>query len=310
MFTVAFIVLLIVFQGSPLFTYYFAGVKKILGFVTSGRSAYFWGRHSTQGWFLYFPVLFLVKTQVPFLVLCLIAIVKIKKKEFGNVKYLLIPSLIYFAISCFSKIQIGHRHILPIYPFLTVLASGAAVKYFKGRTKSTILTFLLVWYCASAIAVHPWHLSYFNEFVRTKNGYKFFTDSNTDWGQGLKELSKYLKNENVNGIYLSYFGTADPHYHGIKYVPLGFIDSIFDPKLRPLARWHRKGDSINVIDSKKTYFVISATNLQATYYADKKAFDWIKKEPPVKIIAHSLFVYDITDNNEAKSHINRLLGIK
>ncbi len=44
---------------------------------------------------------------------------------------------------------------------------------------------------------------------------------NLDWGQALKGLKRWMQRNNVQHINLSYFGTADPHYHEIDctYIP-------------------------------------------------------------------------------------------
>ena len=77
---------------------------------------------------------------------------------------------------------------------------------------------LLIWAAVEAIAIHPHFLAYFNEIVGgSANGYKHLTDSNVDWGQGLKALGESLsEKDRADGIYLCYFGTADPHAYGIR----------------------------------------------------------------------------------------------
>ena len=110
----------------------------------------------------------------------------------------------------------------------------------------------------------------------------------------LKELGRYLKGEKADGIFLDYFGTPDPHYYGIKYVPLGMINTISDNESTSQARSLRAGDNIDFSRENKVLFAISATNLQATYYADKNLFSWLKNIKPDKIVAHSIFVYNMS----------------
>ncbi|MEW6042364.1 MAG: hypothetical protein AB1633_12670, partial [Elusimicrobiota bacterium] len=146
------------------------------------------------------------------------------------------------------------------------------------------------------VSIHPWHISYFNEFTGgSSNGYKFLTDSNVDWGQGLKELSKKYKT-----LFMCYFGTGDPHYYGIKYLPVGFVSN-----LKPQER---QGDLIKPAKGEKVLFAVSATNLQATYFADKKIFFFLSSIKP-EIVAYSILVYDLTDKNRALSRLAQIYAL-
>lgn len=120
-----------------------------------------------------------------------------------------------------------------------------------------------------------------------------------DWGQGLKELSLALEDRDLrNGIYLSYFGVADPHAYGIKFIDVG-SDSIT-----------QRTDDRNLKGLDPQKFALSVTNLQATYYADKHVFDWLKEIKPWKKVAYSIFVYDFKNSPEALSRLKQLSGFK
>ena len=286
------------------FKLFFQGIKYLISDIQQrGRSSFFFGMYSTTGWRHYFLVLFLVKTPIPFLLLLFGNLfLSLKKKSLFRTRediFLLIPPAIILLAASFSKLQIGLRHILPVYPFLFVW-TGNFVEYLltfnvsktKHFLKTICLIFLITWYIISFLKIHPCHISYFNEIIGdASNGYKYFTDSNIDWGQGLKALGKWFKEKGLKGIYFCYFGTGDPSYYEIKYIPIGFIDN--------LSPQQRKGDKIEFTQDDKILFAISITNLQATYYSDKKIFDWLKEIEPVKRIAYSIFVYDLTDNPAA-----------
>ncbi len=291
---------------------YFEGLKRTLIRLGGGRSSFLLGQYSTTGWKHYFLTTFLVKTPIPLVIFTLIAFLVIiynKKWNSDEMLFLLLPAGIYFLLASFSKTQIGHRHILIAYPFLIVLASGVLrpVTLILSEAKWKGLIFLiipclLIWYIFTNIKVHPWYISYFNEFIGgPQNGYNCLTDSNLDWGQGLKELGKYLNREKIRYVYLCYFGTGDPHYYNIKYVPIGFIDN--------LTIKERTGDSITVSKDDRIIFAISATNLKSTYYADKQQFGWLEKYKPVKVIAYSILVYDLTDNPEGLKELSKTLNI-
>ncbi len=107
-----------------------------------------------------------------------------------------------------------------------------------------------------------------------------------------------MDQQNVDEIYFSYFGSADPGYYGIKYYNLGFISSIDRPHT-----------ATELPNKEKALFAISATNLQATYYPDKNIFAWLKNFTPSTIVGNSIFVYDITTSSEAHRQIGNIFVI-
>ena len=112
----------------------------------------------------------------------------------------------------------------------------------------------------------------------------YLLDSNFDWGQGLKDLSLYLKSQGATDIYLSYFGSADPQYYGIRYYPIGFISNVAE----------REGSKdFDITRQKRKFIAISATNLYGVYYADTNVFSFFKKISPDYRAGNSIFVYDL-----------------
>ena len=184
------------------------------------RPAYLLGQISPDGFWNYFPVAFAVKTPLPTLILLVIALWYVLRGRIERTRglFLLVPAVIYFALAVFSRINIGLRHILPIYPFLFVLIGGGVGQLWNGKTyrKRGGLIFLAIWYVGSSIWIYPHYLSFFNEIVGSpKNAYKILLDSNVDWGQDLKGLKRWMDTQGVRKIQLMYFGYAAPEYYGI-----------------------------------------------------------------------------------------------
>lgn len=288
---VSFVVIALVYRVSGLDVFWI-GLGNVFKLAQGGRSSYFLGATGTEGWLLYFPVAVLLKTPIPILLAFLISLGFIIKTSIHVPAVLWIPPLAFFIIACLSKVHIGHRHIFIIYPFLFLLIAISFRHW-------------MVWPLLGCLALgtffaRPHFLSYFNEFVGgSQEGYQYFTDSNVDWGQGLKLLSHELNHEDKEkGIYLSYFGVGDPHAYGIRYVDI-LSDSIAA----------HKDDSGSIID-KPTKFAISVTNLQSTYFSRKDIFDWVKKYQPQAQIANSIFLYDFSDNPEAISILEQLRRIE
>ena len=90
------------------------------------REAYLLGAYSDHGFWLYFPVAFAVKTPLPTLILFLVTLILwgTKKLDRAKVNFPLVALASYFLLAILSRLSIGVRHILPIYPFLFVLVGG------------------------------------------------------------------------------------------------------------------------------------------------------------------------------------------
>ncbi len=213
---------------------YLFGVLMILQRASGGNTAYFLGELSANGWWYYFPVVFLLKEPLPSLILIFLAlglglrkILKTKNYKLKTINnYLgthfpefamLLFVVIYWAYSIQSSLNIGVRHLLPTLPFIYILSTGAVKSWFsshKTAGKSAFISVLLVWFIAETAIVSPHFLSYFNELGGgTKNGYALVTDSNYDWGQDLKFLKKFVDEENINKIAVDYFGGGSPKYY-------------------------------------------------------------------------------------------------
>ncbi|HRY29304.1 MAG TPA: glycosyltransferase family 39 protein [Elusimicrobiota bacterium] len=294
-FATAAVSLLLVYQVTAL-PVFFGGLRYTLERLQGGRATFLLGNHSTEGWWFYFPTVFFLKTATPVLVGFLFSLGLALRKKVRWPWLVVTPPLVYFLAACASSVQIGHRHILPVYPFLFVMLGIAAAALWAHRPARYGLWALGVWLLAETFAARPWFLSYFNSLTAARvAGYEYLTDSNVDWGQGMRALRQYLTEQKVGRIYLSYFGTAEPASYGISYAAVApytlpaFADQDVDLRAEPRA-----------------LLVVSATNLQSTYFADKDIFDWLKNRAPEKVLAGSLLVYDVT--RDALSH-QRLAGL-
>ena len=124
--------------------------------------------------------------------------------------FLLVPVVIIFFATTQAKVNIGLRHVLPVYPFLFVLASRLATITLRHRSlASSLIAGPLVFTAISSLRITPHQLAYFNEFGGGPDqGYRYLGNSNLDWGQDLKGVKAYMEKENLPIIYFSYHGTA------------------------------------------------------------------------------------------------------
>jgi len=191
---------------------------------SEARSSFLLGRRSDEGFGHYFLVSFLVKTPIALLVLLMISLVTRGRHGVGwrEEAFVWLPVIVYAGLTLTRGINIGHRHLLPIYPFLFVAAGRAATWAWssKSRRAKACVALLATWYAGAAAFIHPDYLAYFNELVGgPRNGHKILVDSSLDWGQDLKPLAGWLKQRGIPSVKLSYFGTGDPEYYRCRCPP-------------------------------------------------------------------------------------------
>lgn len=258
------------------------------------KDVFLLGKLSSDGWFYYFPAAFLLKTPIPFLIL-LIASMRIKRTDLAEkVPFILLPALLYVFASCFasSNVQIGVRYILPALPFLILWVAGS-FSGIRSKAGKVIGVALILWYVAEGVSAHPWHISYFNQLIGPRqNAYKYLTDSNLDWGQGVKELGKYVKQRGVQTIFFSQFGHADPHYYGINYVPYACAN---DLHYTPYVENRRLGYDTKFYLKKGQPVLYAVSGLLKSYWIDQ---EWLKDIPHETVIARSIFIYDLSKHPE------------
>jgi hypothetical protein len=254
---------------------YHAGLSSLADHERSGHYTYLLGAYYDYfRW--YFPIAFLVKTPLTTLLLLLISgilfIVRnahIRSWRFFSLDQCLIIifPILYFIISVINKINIGIRHLLPMYPFIFLFIAIVLFNpQFKLKIIKIISIFLLLFFMVESLLTYPNYLGYFSSIIGgTNQGYKYILDSNLDWGQDLKKLKKYLADNNITEpIFLAYWGKASPDYYQIEYLPL-------------------------LPDIKKGYIAISIQNIMG----DNKEYAWLLREKPIAKIGSSIYLYHL-----------------
>jgi 4-amino-4-deoxy-L-arabinose transferase-like glycosyltransferase len=275
--------------------------------VSGGNGAYFLGEVG-NGFKPYFPVVFLIKETLPILILIILTLLftfkqsittiirtklKFAEMKSGLGKFLrysvswytmLIFIILYAYLSISGGLNIGFRHLFPILPFAYLLITKKTFDFIREKHEVTqkaiwiLFTILMIWIVAEPIAAYPSYTSYFNELVGgSKNGYKYVTDSNTDWGQDLKRLKIWLdKHPQIDKIHVDYFGGGNLDYYlGDKVIPW------YDSKRPVEAGW----------------YAISENSLQGSIYDKRKnpseSYAWIKENNyiPFDQIGKSILIY-------------------
>jgi hypothetical protein len=211
---------------------YFQGLLTALNHNKNGANAYLLGEFGTGGWWYYFPVALAVKTPIAFLILAAMGIIVCFRLR-ATISYLLPAAFVLGVLlpAMTGRINIGVRHVAPVYLGLSIIAALGLLRLLQSSryrllSYSTAIV-LLVWMNVSVGMQHPDYLAYFNGFAG-KHPENILVDSNYDWGQDLKVLSKRL------------------HQLGADHVALGSLDGAIRDRYR--EEWYGIPRIINVDD--------------------------------------------------------------
>jgi 4-amino-4-deoxy-L-arabinose transferase-like glycosyltransferase len=169
----------------------FHGLQNLRQLNAGGHASYILGQRSNGGTWYFFPVVLAVKTPLAILVLLAAAL------AYGWRKRLPIAAPVALAagillVAMMGRINVGVRHVLPIYAPLSVICAVAAAKAMPGRVVATTGVFLLLaWQALSGAAHHPGYLAYTNELAGD-HPENVVAESDLDWGQDMKLVAGFL----------------------------------------------------------------------------------------------------------------------
>jgi hypothetical protein len=293
------VVIVAVYRGSELYRIG-QGLADLRLAMGSETHEYFAGHYSSHPWWWFDAVCFLLKTPIPFIVLTVAGLLPglfAREQRRTLARWVLFPGVYYFGLLSLLSSQPGIRRFLFVYPVLCMWIGGTlSALWKKGRPWRIGITLLAGWYIGATVWVFPRYLSYFNESVGgPAQGHRYLIDCNSDWGQGLKALGTYLKNEKAGTVYLSYFGGGTPSAYGIHYVWAGPMISAF------IAQ--NQEPVLDVRKQPRTLLAISATSRTGAYFGGRTDFAWLNARRPIAVLLDSIFVYDLTQDAPAHQQL-------
>jgi hypothetical protein len=229
------------------------------------RGAFLLGQYSVTGWWWFFPFAFAVKSTIGelvvsallggrgFVVLMRRGISGLRDRLNSPLLPLFVFATIYGVFSLVTHLNIGHRHILPLYLVLFIVAGVLFKSGSPTWLRRTAFLGLLIG-VGEMWANTPHHLAFFNRLSGgTANGWHLLVDSSFDWGQDVAPLGRWVSQNRIPGehIYVSCFGTADPTYEGIQ----GNV----------LSPYFSRGKERRWVELEAGLYCVSATMLQDVY---------------------------------------------
>ncbi|HYK22355.1 MAG TPA: hypothetical protein VEV42_16560, partial [Pyrinomonadaceae bacterium] len=276
--------------------YFVYGIDMVVQDSREGRPAFLLGQVSEKGWWYYFPVAFALKTTIPFLFTSIggtvWAVFHVLKRKRYVLLYAVLPGLLYLALTMTSHLDIGVRHLLPMFPFVAITAAGfisALVEFGWKRSRGfgiALAVIALVPCLAIAISTFPNQLTYFSPLAGgTARGWQMLSDSNVETGQEVKTLARYLKERGENRVTGIMVGGEFLRFYGIE--------------LNDFPQWDEDDDdedsgnpgNASNVDTK--YVAIGAWYLSETDLSDKQKeiIDTYRQQKPEAMVGNSIFVF-------------------
>ncbi len=255
-------------RGLPPYAY-FVGLNGQARYFR-GHPSYLLGRISRQGSPWYFPVAVAVKTPLAVLLAGLavaLALALRRRWPGAAATGLAVPTALFLAAAIASSLNIGIRHLLPLFaPAYALLALALAAAGLRKVALAAIAVAAL-----ESAWIYPHHLSFFNVAAGgPSQGSRYLLDSNIDWGQDAKRLAAYQQQSGNNPLCVLYFGTARLGAYG-----LWWEEVLRDGKLR--------NDCVAAV---------SVTPLHGLYM-DGDPLAPLRARTPDGRVGYSIYLYDL-----------------
>ena len=252
------------------------GVLDLIVHNAVGHDSYLLGQWSRSGWWYFFPVVIAVKSPLGLLVLALCGWWFIFRrwreapwKECRPQVLTAVFPLAILLVCIPARVNLGVRHILPIYPLLAISGGHAVTAMLRHSRYAAMAAALLVaWVVADSVRAHPDYLAHFNELAGS-HPETILCESDLDWGQDLQRLSQRLRERSIQQFSIAYFGTALLREAGL-------------PHYAPLSP----------TVPARGYVAISLHELNIEYKKNG-SFAWLKSYQPIERIGKSIDLFYI-----------------
>jgi hypothetical protein len=260
------------------------------------RPSYLCGQYSKTGWWYYFPLAMAFKTPLATLAALGLALAYYLARgrqwrgpaEMWTICALGLLPAIYMVIAMRQPLDLGIRHVLPVYPGLFIaigVAVGAAWRW-RPKLCGGVAGVLLLGLAAETVCAYPNYIPFFNAAAGgSRGGLYLLGDSNLDWGQDILAVVDWQKSHPDRRLYLCYFGSVDPRYYHLHYVKA--------PGSQAEKELHEPGPSV-----RPPVLAISATLMQGIYLQPKhRAFYApLMHRPPTEVFGGSIYLFDGVDD--------------
>jgi 4-amino-4-deoxy-L-arabinose transferase-like glycosyltransferase len=251
-----------------------AGMLSQAAHQRGGHPSFLLGRTSFTGWWYYMPVALALKSTPAELVVIAFALAACGAgwRQLSADALVWRAAIVSFgAFALVNRLDLGVRYVLLLVPLFVFVALERWRRGARPGTWAAACATLVALQIASAAAIAPRYLSYFNRFCGGPAvGYRYLADSNIDWGQDLPALRDEIARLGGGPLLLSYFGNAPFDAYGVTAKRWDANDQ------RDLARWR--------------WVAISATHLDGLF-VPADVFAPFRLVEPSSRAGYSILIY-------------------
>lgn len=221
--------------------------------VLSSRPTFILGHYYAHGEWFYFPIVFLLKSTLAFLLMLLLAIPValtakhklqaplIAKEMQFHWRAIWIFLLVFVAACMLSRLTISIRHFtIPIELLILLLAPlpRALQRLQENRWRVARLAmgaYAALAFCSivAVIRAYPFYLPFLNNLSFGRPGYTLVNDSNLDWNQALPEANRFVQQRGLSHVLVDEYGTIDVTV----YIPQGQFWNCQTPAPADAGQW-------------------------------------------------------------------------
>ena len=252
----------------------FHGIYMVARHNRAGHDSFLLGEYRDHGWWSFFPIMLGIKTPIGFLLLAgagmAVVISQVRRKVWQRRLLVCFPAAILFVCMA-SNLDLGVRHILPIYPLLAVLAGYAVAKAFRNPAKwvtAPAAILLVGWVVVDSWLARPDYIAYFNQLTGA-HPEKITVES--DLGQDAHRLSQVLKNLGAGQVAARLNTTAQ-------------LDQAGFPPVRDVPAFEKMAGYVAISD---WFFEMG--------YAENKSYAWLRKYTPLQRVGKTISLYRIPE---------------
>jgi hypothetical protein len=260
----------------------FEGIRHVVDHNRSGHAGYLLGERRQTGWWYFFPVALAVKAPLPFLALAFGgALAAVRRATAARWPLACSAAVLLCALP--SRINLGTRHVLPVYVGLSIVAAAFAVDRLRSwrahPAMAGAVAAIVLWLTVSVGVSHPDYLSYFNAAAGSEPE-RILVDSDLDWLQDLRRLARRLREVGAAEVafLLPTFGPPERAAAQALFAHLGFpAVRDLDP-LAPSPGWH----------------AVSLTFLKTLRLGlpeQERRAPWPESIKPTERVGHGIYLY-------------------
>ncbi|MCL4233192.1 MAG: hypothetical protein KJ042_01595 [Deltaproteobacteria bacterium] len=283
--------------------------RMMLARVNDGHGAYLFGEITKFGWRWYFPAVWLLKspmgtTVAAFAALAIHAGMSRGRSDFvaparglpPDFAAFALPAVVFGLFAVMSKVNIGVRYLLPIYPVIFVGIGVTLARWVEQssmsdgsrRAPAFLIAFVIAANLVELLSIHPRDLSFMTIAAGgPARASRYVSDSNVDWGQDLPALRRTMERVGAKTVVLGWFGVAPPEAYGVRYQPLVSYFGAPNP------------DTASAGDAPD-WLAVSLSFTTGQYVPDLM---WLRDREPDARAGWSILLYDIARDANAQRRL-------